>query len=313
MYFSIADKIKDAIYKLISAGPKFLARVYKIPPKESTMIKCVSSYNLQKIDRLIFAILYLILGIVMFFINVFVVHIMVVKKMYKKPAFQIIFVLTILQILNVFVCPLKWTVMMFLLDKLSCVQSHWLYQGPNVICYLCHATILFLSLDRFLRVNFMKVFGIKISQARYYFLYSIYVVFTIWQCAVWEPKLITTILLAPDVFFIFMTLIFYVLSIIHLRDHQRKSKHLCKSDRDITRLSKIYLLIIVFSYLPHIASLIHNMLFTGDEFFRRDAILKEVSAAALSFSGIANGLTFIMFVTKGKKMKDVLVSSVNKQ
>ena len=263
--------------------------------------------NLTKDDRLIFLTIYITLAILTITVNSLVIYVMVSRKMHKKFAYKILFILSIQQLAYGFLsCPL-WTVLILLAENMNCFQARLVHLVADLISYSSHATLLFLALDRFLRVRFMKVFDIKITNHKYFFLYAIYVFLAVWQSFVANFNIFKTLTLyllaAVDVLVIICSFTFYILSIIHLRRHQENSRKLTKTDNDITRLAKIYLLIILICYLPFLVfyTLTSLQVFNG----RVKEISYRVCLSIASTSGIANGIVFIRFATKGNGIRDI--------
>ena len=228
---------------------------------------------------------------------------MVSRKMHTKFSFRIIFVLTILQIMYGFVSCTSWTLALFLSEHLNCFQVKVFHLLPNLTSYISHGTVLFLAFDRFLRVNFMEIFKVKITGRIYYFLYCTYMfIATLQAVFVTFGRFLfgegfTFVIIFIDLFFVLLTLTFYVLSILKLRKHQEQSRNLSNTDRDITKLTRIYLYIIVVCYVPYLIIYLWQVL-DDDASNRRLGLSDEISDIILSLSGIANAVTFLRFAVK---------------
>ena len=275
---------------------------------------CLFQLPLVKRDRLAFAIIFILLAILIIAVNSIVIHVMVSRKLHKKFAYRILFILSILQLSYGFISCSLWVVLILLSENMDCFQARLMHLVADLFSYSTHATLLFLALDRFLRVRFMKAFNIKITERKYHTLYTTYLFLAVWQSSVANFgfeifKPVTSYLLAAiDALVLVSSLTFYILSIIHLRRHQENSRKLTKTDNDITRLAKIYLLIILICYLPFVLNYL-NIVFVGGFQGRTRGVAYQACLSIASTSGIANGVVFIRFATKERGIRDMLSSS----
>ena len=258
--------------------------------------------HLESIDRYIFSALYHTFGIITFIVNFLVCRTMIKTGMWKKnQSFKTLFGYSVIASLHgAFSCNISGYVMNKA-ESLSCVQISSLFFLPNIFGYSCHGTIMFLGLDRFLRVYFLNLYPIKVTSKRYYGLLSIYLTFSVWQGilrsygrVIVQPETVhITLSVSVEMLFLVLTIILYILSIIKLRQHQKNSKSLGKTNRSITRLAKIYLIVLLVCYLPYFLRY-SKLLFTFNLSERINMIIHESILIVTTSSLTVNGLAFLV-------------------
>ena len=269
-------------------------------------MSCFNLVHLDQADQIIFAVFYGFLAILTTSINCHVVHSMVAQKMHVKFTFRILFLQSVFQTVYGLISCTGWGVIIILVKQFNCLETRIFTFLPNLVSYLTHSTVLFLAFDRFIRVKFMMLFGCKITSVTYYCCYGLCVFAAVWQGVMTNFAVeifgtrIPFVLAGTDFTFILLS-ITYILSIIELRKHQKQSKKLSKTDKDITKLAKVYLIIITICYIPHLATYFYQQI---DESLsnRSKEVLNQIGLLAISLSGISNGIMFLQMTSKRRKI-----------
>ena len=258
--------------------------------------------HLESIDRYIFSALYHTLGVITFIVNFIVCCTMIKTGMWKKnQSFKTLFGYSVIASLHGAIgCNLLGYVMNRA-ESLSCVQARLLFFLPNIFGYSSHGTVMFLGLDRFLRVYFLNLYPIKVTSKRYHGLLSMYLTLSVWQgisqsygrVILQSRTSRATLSAAIDMSFVVFTIILYILSIIKLRQHQKNSKNLGKTDRSITRLAKIYLIVLLVCYLPYFLRY-SKLLFALHLSERTNMIIRELTIIIVISSLCINAFAFLV-------------------
>lgn len=258
--------------------------------------------HLKSIDRYVFSALYHTLGIITCIVNLLVCRTMVKTGLWKKnQSFKTLFVYSVFASLHGAIgCNMLGRVMI-LAESLSCIQVRFLFLLPNIFGYSSHGTVMFLGLDRFLRVYFLNLYPIKVTPKRYYGMLSVYLTLSVWQGLsqslgrfIVQPNTTrATVSVAIDMSFVVFTIFLYILSIFKLRQHQKNSKSLGKTNHSVTRLAKIYLFVLLLCYLPYFARY-SKLLFTLYLSERTNMIIREVTIIIVILSLSINGFAFLV-------------------
>ena len=267
---------------------------------------------LEPADRQIFAIILFTEAVFVLAINGFVIYVMWSRGMHKKFGFKILFLVSVLQILYAIFCLILFAVTMLTGETPNCTHRRIFYTPSLVISYIVNTTTAFLALDRYLRVHFMKILSgkIEITKTQYYIIYVVYIFISVVQgvmtgfgSAIFENgQLVRLCLATVDALFILLSIFLYCLSILKLREHQRNSRHLSSTDRDITRLTKIYFLTFIICFVPYAVCYFNSILGTSR---RIRSIVVLSSYVMMSCSGIVNGVVFMKYAAKGRNSRDL--------
>uniref|UniRef100_A0A7M5UQP6 G-protein coupled receptors family 1 profile domain-containing protein n=1 Tax=Clytia hemisphaerica TaxID=252671 RepID=A0A7M5UQP6_9CNID len=273
--------------------------------------------SLDSPTRELFSTILFLQAVVIIAINGFILYIMWSRRMHKKFAFKILFLMSILYIFTAIMSLMVYATTLLAVDKMSCIQRKILYTAGLVTSYITNTMTLFLAFDRYLRVHFMKMFNgrVEITRTRYYVISTVYILPTITQGIITglgstifkQRQILRFCMAAVDTSFILVSIFFYYRSIVKLRKHQQNSRQLSSTDRDITGLAKTYFLTFLLCFVQWGACYFLTELTKSD---RTRALILVSSYIVLSCTGIVNGMVFIRYAGKGRKIGDLCKNNV---
>ena len=145
------------------------------------------------------------------------------------------------------------------------------------------------------------MYSLKVTFGKFYGILFFYIIFSVWQgvsqtygrvfleskrSRIWFSVVI-------DITFIATTIALYVLSIIKLRQHQRNSKQLGKSNQSITKLAKVYLIILLVCYVPYFVRYL-GVFFCLDLSKHTVQIIREITGVIVTLPSCINGIAFLI-------------------
>ncbi|XP_066927289.1 melanocortin receptor 5-like [Clytia hemisphaerica] len=285
----------------------------------SKFVNCYSNYDnivyVSNPARYILVACYVIMIVVNTMLNSLSSFVNVLTGHYKKRSLRMVFIISVCDILQAVIASITQIIFILYIEHLACSQRRMLLLFPHIFIYQSCYLVMFMALDRFLHVMLLSRYTTIITATRHNLLFAVYVFFALYSAVIttFGPALFgqnggARYSTPANLLFIGSAFVLYILSIIKLRSHRKRSKRISASTTSMTKLASAFLILVTICYAPIILFL--PVMKPFERKFGKSSSILLMYALLLLSNLNSTGNALVYMTTNGRarrKLKEVLM------